>query len=78
MPIKVKKQPGENSRSLVRRFSKIIRKSRILAWSRKNRYYERPKSTQAKKKAALRREELKKEYAKLIKLGKAKKDFKKK
>ena len=75
MPLEVKKQKGENSRSLARRFSKNLRQSRILLWARKNRFRKRVKSEQGKKKAALRREVMKKEYEKLKKMdiGKEKK-----
>jgi len=70
MVLKIKKEPRETPQSLVRRFSKRIQQSGILLEARKGIFRKRPKSRQAKKKAALRREELKKEYEKLKKLGK--------
>jgi len=70
MVLEVKKAERETSQSLVRRFSKRIKQSGILLRARKSRFKERPKSRQMKKRAALRREELKKEYEKLEKLGK--------
>lgn len=70
MPLEAKKQNRENSQSLVRRFSRKMKKSGILLSARKNRFYGKPKSKQMKKKSALRREFLKKEYEKKEKLGK--------
>ena len=70
MTLEVKKQERETAQSLVRRFGRRMQQSGILIRARKNRYRKRPKSRQAKKKAALRREELKQEYIKLKKLGK--------
>ena len=64
MVLEVKKQEGEISSSLVRRFSKKMQRSGILFRTRKNRFRKEVKSKQMKKRAALRREELKKEYAK--------------
>lgn len=68
--LEVKKQSTESSQSLLRRFTKGIQRSGVLFKVRKNRFMKRPKSDQAKKRAALRREELRKEYEKLRKLGK--------
>lgn len=70
MVLEIKKQERETSQSLVRRFGKRIQQSGILLRARRNRFRKRPKSHQAKKRAALRREELKEEYKKLKKLGK--------
>ncbi len=70
MALEIKKYQRENPQSLARRFAKRMQQSGILLRARKNRFKERPKSRQAKKRAALRREELKKEYQKLKKLGK--------
>ena len=64
MVLEVKKQEGEASSSLVRRFSKKMKRSGILFRTRGNRFRKEVKSKQMRKKAALRREELKKEYAK--------------
>ena len=70
MGLEIKKQTRETSQSLARRFTKRVQQSGILLQARKGIFRKRPKSRQAKKKAALRREELKKVYAKLRKLGK--------
>ena len=70
MVLEIKKQERETSQSLARRFGRRMQQSGILLRARKTRFRSRPKSRQAKKRAALRREELRKEYAKLKKLGK--------
>jgi hypothetical protein len=72
MPLEIKKQGGETSQNLVRRFSRRIKQSGILLRVRKARYKKRSKSHQMKKRSALRREELKKKYELLEKLGKSK------
>jgi len=69
MPLKIKKKERESSTSLIRRFSKSVKKSGILLEARKRQFKKRSKSHEMKKKAALRREELKKKYKKLKKLG---------
>lgn len=70
MAIEVKKYPSESPQSLARRFSKRVQQSGILLRARSCRFRSRPLSRQIKKRAALRREELKKKYEKLKKLGK--------
>lgn len=70
MGLEVKKQPRETSQSLVRRFTKSLQKSGILLRVRQQQFKKRTKNRQAKKKAALRREELRQYYQKLKKLGK--------
>ena len=72
MPLEIKKREKETSQSLIRRFSKRLKKSGILIGIKKSRFKRRPKSQQMKKRSALRREELKKEYKRLEKLGKVK------
>ena len=70
MPLKVQKQDRESTQGLIRRFSQKMRKSGILLEARKKQFKRREKSSQLKKRAALRREELRKRYEKLKKLGK--------
>lgn len=72
MPLEIKKQNRESNQMLIRRFSRIIQQSGLLYRARTIRYRQREKSRQMKKRAALRREELKKEYEKLKKLGQVK------
>lgn len=70
MVIDVQRQNRETTQALIRRFTKRVKESGVLFRARKNRFKKRPKSKQMKKKAALRREQLRKEYAKMAKLGK--------
>ena len=72
MSFEVKKRTGESSQGLLRRFSKRIRQSGVLLRARRIRYRKKPLSYGAKKKKALRKEELRKKYEKLEKLGKIK------
>lgn len=74
MALEVRKKERETSQNLIRRFSRRIQESGILFRARKVRFKERKKSEQMKKRTALRREELKKEYEKLRKLGKTKEE----
>lgn len=69
MALKVKKKERETSQSLIRRFSKKIRQSGILRQARDSQYKKRSKSKEMKKRAALRREELREEYEKKRKMG---------
>ena len=73
MPIEAQKKEKENPQSLVRRFSKKVKMSGVLIRARKSRFRERPKSKQMKKLSALRREELRKKYETMEKMGKIKK-----
>jgi ribosomal protein S21 len=70
MALEVKKQNRETSQALIRRFTRSIQQSGILLQARKIMFREKEKSEQMKKRAALRREKLKKEYEKLKKIGK--------
>jgi len=70
MALEVKKKEKESSQSLVRRFTRRIQQSGILLRARKTRFRKREKSKDMKREAALRREEMKKEYERLEKLGK--------
>ena len=69
MALEVTKKERETSQSLVRRFSKRVKQSGLLIRARKGRYRQRKKSRQLKNRAALRREEKKKEYQRMKKLG---------
>ena len=70
MSIQAQRKERENNQSLIRRFSRKVQQSGVLVIARKTRYQRKPKSDKMKKIAALRREELKKEYEKLRKFGK--------
>jgi ribosomal protein S21 len=69
MPVKVTKKEKETVASLIRRFQKAVQKSGILIRARERMYRDRNLSEEKKKERALRREELKKYYEKLDKLG---------
>jgi len=72
MPLEIKKEERESSQSLIFRFTKAIKQSGILLRARKIRFKRKEKSRDMKKKEALRREEMKKEYERLKKIGKLK------
>jgi hypothetical protein len=69
MPLEVKKQNKETSQALVRRFSKKVQQSGILIRARSVRYKDRNRSEEMKKRSALRREQLRKEYEMKEKMG---------
>jgi len=70
MPLKITRDQKETPQNLIKRFSKSVRQSGILLQARKSLFRERPLSDEAKKRKALRREELRKKYEQLKKLGK--------
>jgi ribosomal protein S21 len=70
MALEVRKENKETSQSLMRRFSKAMQQSGILRQARKTRFKTRRKSEGMKKKAALRKEDMREEFEKLKKLGK--------
>ncbi len=71
--IQVYKKDRESSLQVVRRFSKIIKRSGALRDAKKRKYFQRPKSEQLKKESALKKEELREKYRELKKMGKLKK-----
>ncbi len=73
MALEARKKDKETAQSLIRRFTQRVQKSGILVRARKNRFYSSKISEGAKKKAALRKEEIKKKYEKLKKMGKSEK-----
>jgi len=70
MALEVKRREKESVQSLVRRFTRAVQQSGILLRAREKMYRDREKSENLKREAALRREELRKKYEKLKKLGK--------
>jgi hypothetical protein len=70
MALEVRKKEGESSQNLVYRFTKVVRQSGILLEKRGKQFHKRVKSDLAKKRSAIRREEIKKERERLKKLGK--------
>jgi ribosomal protein S21 len=69
MGVEVRKNERETSQSLIRRFTKRVQRSGVLAVARGSRYHQRSRSKQMKKRAALRREQLRNEYQRMKKLG---------
>ena len=69
MVLEVKKQERETNQSLIRRFTKRVQRSGVLVQARKIRFYKKPKSKKIRRKAALRREQVRAEYEKMKKLG---------
>jgi hypothetical protein len=72
MALEVKRKDKETSQSLAHRFTKIVRQSGVLLQIRGNQFHKRSKSDLAKKRSALRREELRGERRKADKLAKPK------
>lgn len=70
MVLEVEKQERETGQSLVRRFTRRMQQSGVLHKVRQNRFHKRVKSKNAVKEAALRREESRKEYARMKKMSK--------
>ncbi len=70
MALEIKRREKETVQSLVRRFTRAVQQSGILVRAREKMYRDREKSENLKREAALRREELRKKYEKLKKLGK--------
>ncbi len=70
MALEVRKQDKESTQSLVRRFTQRLQKSGILNRAKKHRFFQAPKSEETRKKEALRRVQLKKEFEKAQKLAK--------
>jgi ribosomal protein S21 len=69
MALEVKKEKRESIASLIRRFARAVQQSGILIRAREKMYKDRRISEEKKKRSALRREEMKKKYEKLKKLG---------
>ena len=70
MALVVQRKNGENSLSLINRFSKKVKRSKILQEALTKRYHQRSKSRTLKKRQALAREKAREEYQRLRKLGK--------
>lgn len=70
MTVEVKRRERENNQSLIRRFSRTIKKSGVLIQARKIRFKKKSKSDELKKREALKKVELRKEYKEARKLGK--------
>lgn len=69
MPIEVRKREKENTRSLLRRFTRRIQQSGVLMRARKARFLEREKSKSERRQSALRRQKIGRQKEKLRKMG---------
>ncbi len=69
MPLVVKRRVKENNSRIVHRFNREVRKSGIINEARSRRFFSKKLNKTARKKKALRRKELKKEYDRKRKLG---------
>ena len=69
MAIEVKKQQGETTRGLLRRFSRRIQQSGVLIRARKARFYEKDRTKRDRRDGAVRRVKIGKEKEKLRKMG---------
>ena len=69
MSIEVKKQQGETTRGLLRRFSKRIQQSGVLVRARKERFHEKEKTRRERRNSAVYRVKIGKEKEKLRKMG---------
>ncbi len=69
MAIEVKKRNYETTRSLLRRFFRVIQQSGVLIQARKVRFREREKSKKERRESALRRKGIVLEKEKLRKMG---------
>jgi len=67
--IEVKKQQGETTRGLLRRFSRRIQQSGVLVRARKERFYEKDKTKKERRDGAVYRVKVGKEKEKLRKMG---------
>ena len=67
--IEVKKQQGETTRGLLRRFSRRIQQSGVLVQARKERFYEKDKTKKERRDGAVYRVRVGKEKEKLRKMG---------
>lgn len=69
MAIEVKRKERENTRSLLRRFTRRIQQSGILVRARKARFWEKDQSKTERRQSALRRQKIGRKIEKLKKLG---------
>lgn len=68
--IQIRKKENESTGSLLRRFTRAVKLSKVLTRARGKRYYEPPKSEFQKKKETMRKIEWRKDMEKQRKLGK--------
>ncbi|PIS34905.1 MAG: hypothetical protein COT37_00115 [Parcubacteria group bacterium CG08_land_8_20_14_0_20_43_9] len=66
----IEKDERENSRQLVGRFVRALRRSGLVYRAKVSRYVSRPMSQKLKREAALRKQAAKERYRKMEKMGK--------
>ena len=64
-----KKDPKESTESLIRRFSRKVQQSGVVAEVKQNQYFEKPMSKRDRRKKAIVRKERKAIKVKKLKLG---------
>ncbi|MBU1177241.1 MAG: 30S ribosomal protein S21 [Patescibacteria group bacterium] len=69
MAIEIKKQQGETTRGLIRRFSRKVQQSGVLIRARKDKFHEKEKTKRERRDSAVRRVKIGKEKEKLRKMG---------
>jgi len=70
MVITAKRKEKETVGALTRRFSRLIQQSGVLIRAREVRFYRKPENKNKRRRAALRRDTLRRRYEELKKLGK--------
>jgi ribosomal protein S21 len=70
MAIEVKRREKESPQSLLKRFTRAVKRSGILIKARERMFKDRNLSKEKKKRKALRRELMRRYYERLKKLGK--------
>lgn len=64
-----KKDPKESTESLIRRFSRKVQQSGVVAEVKQSQYFEKPMSKRDRRKKAIVRKERKAQKVKKLKLG---------
>ncbi len=72
MPLQVTRKEKENNSSIVHRFTRSVIQSGIIKEVRSRRFFKRPLSNTAKKRAALKRIRTSEEYKRKWKMGEIK------
>lgn len=67
--VEVKRGERESTYSLLRRFTEMLKESKLLIQARRVRFYERPKNKRKLKVEAIVRNKFRKERRRLMKLG---------
>lgn len=67
--IEVKRRKGESAEGFLRRFSRKVQQSGVIIEVKKRKFYTKTKSRNLVRKSALRRQEKRKEYTYLEKMG---------